>query len=148
MRGPLPVLLLIVACGAGRTSAARTCDADDLDVIEAILGELGDASGGAGGSGGAGPDERALEAAALEAGCEWPAAPGGTIESLDLMRWREGGAGLGPGGAPEPWWRIFLPRVELRWMGAFEGGGRAGGTHEGWSGRLELWVLWSVVPAW
>ncbi|MBI5500791.1 MAG: hypothetical protein HY907_11155 [Deltaproteobacteria bacterium] len=153
MHGPLPVLLLAAALATAPTASARTCGEDDLDVIQAILGELDDLPGGPRAPTAGGPAERDLAAAALEAGCEWSPAPGGALESLERMRWRDGGAGPGPhdlavDGDGAPWWRIFLPRLELRWAGSFEEGRRGGGTHDGWSGRFELWVLWTVVPSW
>ena len=43
---------------------------------------------------------------------------------------------------------VLLPRIELRWVGALASWGRDKGAHEGWIGRLELWLLWSPVPAW
>jgi hypothetical protein len=137
-------VLLLTLLGLPRPGRARPCGEADVEVIEALGAEW------AGRMGDEALDDRALEELADQAGCEWLAGPGGPAEELDRLRWREGLVAPATEEATpdsfDPWWRILLPRVELRWAGAFADGTAAGSRSAGWSGRLELWLLWSLIP--
>jgi hypothetical protein len=138
------LLLVLTLLAFHRPGRARPCGEEDVEVIEALGAEW------AGQAEGQTLDDRTLDELAAQAGCEWLAGPGGPAEELDRLRWREGpavDADGGPAGASFAlWWRVFLPRVELRWVGVFAEGGVAESRSAGWSGRLELWLLWSLVP--
>ena len=149
MRAGPPFLLFLLAWSAGVRAAARPCNEEDLVVIEQVLAEVTGGTAGTWATDEAGPDHEVLAAAAAEAGCEWFADAGGAAGALDELRWRDSWSATdADDGTTAPWWRIFLPRVELRWVGAFATWGRDEGTREGWLGRLELWLFWSPVPDW
>jgi hypothetical protein len=138
------LLLLLTLLVLQRPGRARPCGEEDVEVIETLGAEW------AARAGGEALDDRTLEELAAQAGCEWLAGPGGPAEELDRLRWREGLATPAVEdalrGPREPWWRVFLPRVELRWVGAFAAGATSASRSAGWSGRLELWLLWSLAP--
>ena len=143
-------LLLLVSLVAG-PAAARPCDEDDLELLETLLGELeGGAAPGADGSE-AEPDEALLVLVAAEGGCEWTEGAGGPVEEFEQLR-GHGSREPAPAGlrAPafgfDPWWRVFLPRVELRWVGRQLLGTAFDARSDAWEARFELWLLWSLVP--
>jgi hypothetical protein len=146
------LVLLALHAAVPCAAVARPCGGDDLEVIEALWAQLTGSAAGGSSWDAASLDDRAVEQLAEEAGCEWLAGPGGPAEELDRLRWREGTAwpaaeDADRGSSAARWWRMLLPRIELRWVGRIEDGALSAGSHDGWTGRFELWLLWSLGPA-
>jgi hypothetical protein len=147
---PLGLSCLVVA-GLAPPLRARPCDETDLEVIDVLLAELEAVMPGGPTDDAAPPDDETLRSLAAEAGCEWLDGPGGPADELQRLRWREdeGGPATVRGAArwSDTWWRVFLPRVELRWTAdRLSGAALGGATGAGWQDRFELWLLWSLVP--
>lgn len=141
------LLALLPLPAAAIPAAARTCDEDDLALIEMLGGEWEEWAG----AGAADRlDEAWLAELAMAAGCEWEATPGGAAEALERLRFRdaptpgEPGA-VGPGARFRPWWRVLLPRVELRWWSRIEDDTIGDRAVQGRPAGFEVWLLWSFA---
>ncbi len=147
---PLGLPCLVVA-GFAPPLPARPCDETDLEVIDVLLAELEVVRADGSADDSTPPDDDTLRALADEAGCEWLDGPGGPADELQRLRWREDAGGAAREGVAaswsDTWWRLFLPRVELRWtMDGLSGTAFDGATGTGRQGRFELWLIWSLVP--
>jgi hypothetical protein len=139
----------LVAAGWARAAAAEPCDLGDLDELQDALGPPGAAARLDG------PewlDEALLREAAAAAGCEWSPGFGGAEAELERLRWLAVEAAADDAddaGLPglDPWWRVFLPRLELRWWHRRADGRPLAGRHEAEDGAFEVWLLWGLAPA-
>ena len=141
----------LVVAGLSPPLLARPCDETDLEVIDILLAEVEAVMPAGSADDTAPPDDDTLRSLADEAGCEWLDVAGGPADELQRLRWREDDdrpvtERTGESWS-DTWWRVLLPRVELRWtMDRLSRAARDGATGVGWQGRFELWLLWSLVP--
>lgn len=141
------LLVLLSLPAATPPARGRTCDEEDLALIELLGTEWeGWADPGAADL----LDEAWLAELAAAAGCDWEASPGGLAESFERLRFRDAPSPAEDGAADpwarfRPWWRVFLPRVELRWWSGIEDRTVGGRTVQGRPETFELWLLWSLA---